>query len=79
MAKTVLCYHKDRPNSLVRVDVELFNQDNEAADEAGEEHTWILADEDAESTAKTFDQCSEAEKKKVLAKQAERQAAIDAE
>jgi len=72
MAETVLCYRKERPNSLVRVDVELFNQENEAADEAGEDHPWILADEDAESTAKTFDQLSKAEQKEVLKKQAER-------
>lgn len=79
MANTILCYRLGRPESLVRVDVEIFNRDNEAAEEADQEHPWIIADEDAESDAPTYDQLSKAEQKKVDEQVAERQARIDAE
>jgi len=81
MAKkeTVLCRRRDRPDSLVRVDAELFESDNAKAKARKRPEPWVKVPDDAESTGKTFDQLTPAEQKKVVETQAERKAAKEAE
>ncbi len=75
MAKTVLCYRVGRPESLVRVDIDVYNADVAKAEENDQESPWILADEDAESTAKSFDQLTKAQQADVKKAQKKRAAA----
>jgi len=75
MAKTILCYRADRPGSLLRVDVEVYNQEVEAAEEQGRPCIWVDADQDAEVGGPSYDQLDEAGKAEVDERQAAKAAA----